>query len=131
MSYEGYVQFLCKNGHAFDRDVYEVDAAEEKTACPVCKEPPIWCNNVDQTNGCMKADGTPWDWEGDTDHSECICGRVDLEVVAPEAICKCDRCGVTHQACPPIYKIPEGKGRRIVQEGGKADGIHDEAPSGT
>ena len=45
MSFEGYHQKLCKNGHLSCPDVYS-DIDE----CPVCLEPFVWTKIVDQTN---------------------------------------------------------------------------------
>ncbi len=48
MSFEGYYQKICSNGHYFEEDVYFDNAI-----CPVlgCKAAPTWSNQVDQTNG--------------------------------------------------------------------------------
>ena len=57
MSYEGYSQLLCKNGHYWKKDCYEVDYTELKDhKCPVCKKPAIWENMVDITNGSFDDD---------------------------------------------------------------------------
>jgi hypothetical protein len=49
MSFEGYYEFLCKNGHRFQRDVYEEN--ENTATCPCCGESVKWWNIVDETNG--------------------------------------------------------------------------------
>jgi len=59
MSFEGYHQLLCKNGHEWSRDVYEdysfdgTDYSDnmKNTICPQCKEKVVWWNLVDLTNG--------------------------------------------------------------------------------
>jgi len=48
MSYEGYVQLLCKNGHYWTVDCY---AEVEPETCPNCRCPAIWRNGVNITNG--------------------------------------------------------------------------------
>jgi hypothetical protein len=45
MSYEGYEQHLCQNGHRFDVHLGET------LSCPECEAPSAFCNSVDQTNG--------------------------------------------------------------------------------
>jgi hypothetical protein len=46
MSYEGYTQNICPNGHQFITSPYY---GESK--CPICGEGAGWSNEVDQTNG--------------------------------------------------------------------------------
>ncbi len=43
MSYEGYLQCICENGHYFERNV------ENGGPC-LCGSPAAWTNEVDQTN---------------------------------------------------------------------------------
>ena len=43
MSYEGYTQNICKNGHLFDRDAFS------RTICD-CGAEAAWPNQVDETN---------------------------------------------------------------------------------
>ena len=47
MSFEGYYQLICKNGHAYNAELY---SSEEETPCPDCNEECIWWNLVDTTN---------------------------------------------------------------------------------
>ena len=47
MSYEGYERGLCKNGHLDSADCYTGLPDE----CPVCRQPFVWREGVDQTNG--------------------------------------------------------------------------------
>lgn len=49
MSYEGYTEYLCENGHYYTRDAYESYYTEEKK-CPYCVSEAVWSNGVDQTN---------------------------------------------------------------------------------
>jgi hypothetical protein len=47
MSYEGYKEQLCTNGHYSAQDVY----ADQPEACPHCGAPFEFVHGVDQTNG--------------------------------------------------------------------------------
>lgn len=47
MSYEGYVQNLCKNGHHWEA---EGGSYADPTVCPECTQPPEWVNPVNDTN---------------------------------------------------------------------------------
>lgn len=59
MSYEGYSQFICKAGHYFTRDCWEV-GWDNKVKCN-CGEPIIWENMVDITNGSYDEEGNQID----------------------------------------------------------------------
>ena len=48
MSYEGYTQNICEEGHRFDTDVGCWFGKEP--LCPVCSAKVCWSNGVDQTN---------------------------------------------------------------------------------
>lgn len=48
MSYEGYEQHICSDGHYFRTDAYAT-FYDEKVKCD-CGKPSIWCNGVDETN---------------------------------------------------------------------------------
>lgn len=51
MSYEGYEQVLCKNGHLFNMyDIGYTELEDDCYKCPSCKTKPVWYNCVDQTN---------------------------------------------------------------------------------
>lgn len=47
MSYEGYTQILCKNGHLSSENAHVERSMKE---CPVCKAGLVWWNAVDDTN---------------------------------------------------------------------------------
>jgi hypothetical protein len=51
VSYEGYVQCLCENGHYYEnhRDP-EWDDLSVAAICPVCRAVPVWKNSVDESN---------------------------------------------------------------------------------
>jgi hypothetical protein len=90
MSYEGYSQFLCKNGHAWEENCNFVDS---KNKCPTCGEKFIWENMVDVTNGSY--------YEG-----ERIDGYIELKV---KSIKSCSHCGKPQEV---TYKIPKTKKRK-------------------
>jgi hypothetical protein len=48
MSYEGYDEYLCENGHHWVRD-----CSQDSGKCSICRGGPVWCHSVDQTNGMM------------------------------------------------------------------------------
>lgn len=58
MSYEGYSQLLCRNGHQWSMDatIFSQNVYGSKLAlrCSVCGEQAVWANDVDETNGCDK-----------------------------------------------------------------------------
>ncbi len=129
MSYEGYTQYLCENGHSLTRDCME----SNPKVCSYCEARVVWANGVDQTNGSLhQFDLTDEQW-GDLDDEytddewndllyckgceHCDNGRIDgyveLEEVRPAAYCTCRSCGHRHEASPTVYKIPTDKGRRI------------------
>jgi hypothetical protein len=107
MSYEGYTQVLCKNGHSFDYDVWD---SENPTSsywddsdicktwrCRICGKPLAWWNSVDETN-CDAA------------------GFVELEIDTPEETCVCDKCGVSHTSKIETYKIPKSEGHLMSSQ---------------
>jgi predicted nucleic-acid-binding Zn-ribbon protein len=95
MSYEGYDQLLCKNGHywtcdAFDNISYnELGQAVHPVSCPYCQNPNVWSNSVDQTNG------------GDV-------GFIDMKqfLVQDREFKTCQTCGCASEIAPAIYRIP-------------------------
>ena len=48
MSYEGYEQCICSNGHYFQQPA---DISYVSDKCPKCGAKADWHNSVDQTNG--------------------------------------------------------------------------------
>ena len=97
MSFEGYYQILCEDGHYDDVDCYTCEPEDWK--CPECKKKVAWWNLVDVTNGS---------WEDD----KRIDGHVELEVKS-EHHCECSKCGNKHLSRPSEYKIPEKLGHKI------------------
>ena len=83
MSFEGYEQFLCKNGHYWTSDVYDRD-----NECPRCGELADWSHMVDTTND----DGEP----------------MKLTIKEYE-IYKCRCCRGTGVEKIPIFRVPRSK----------------------
>jgi len=96
MSYEGYLQLLCKNGHQWTLDCYEIDHIELKDhKCPKCDEQAVWENMVDVTNGSFD------------DNDNRIDGYIKLKVKKKiSGVCSC--CGKEH-VCEITYEIPKKK----------------------
>ena len=88
MSYEGYEQVLCENGHYFTFDCYDY-WQEDKWVCPICGAKSAWSNMVDVTNGS---------WDVET--NERIDGFINLQILDE---CKCEHCG---SILEKRYKIP-------------------------
>ena len=84
MSYEGYSQFLCKNGHAWTADCMRTDM---ETKCPACGEFKVWENIVNVTNGSFEG-------------NERIDGYVELEILEEKVCSEC------HRPTETRYKIP-------------------------
>lgn len=52
MSYEGYEQHICKNGHRFDiSSQFDYWESPSVPSCYHCYKNSVWCNSVDDTNG--------------------------------------------------------------------------------
>lgn len=86
MSYEGYSQIICSNGHYYEADCYAYN-----DPCPVCLAAPAWNNPVDQTNGA----------------DEGIIAASDLEqFVKTPAIEKTCDLGHVHTISPTIFNVP-------------------------
>ena len=88
MSYEGYDQVLCENGHYHTYDCWEFWTSEG-WVCPNCGAKAVWSNMVDVTNGS---------WDEET--HERIDGFVELQLLDE---CKCGHCGSILEV---RYKIP-------------------------
>lgn len=88
MSYEGYTQKLCENGHYWAESDYDCDSTYK---CPHCKGLCVWFNDVDQTNG-----------NGDEYY-------IQLKENAPAEYETCKCCGHTKLIKPATYKIPHKK----------------------
>ena len=72
MSYEGSVQFLCKNGHIATFDCYD---APDSFVCVWCGTGEAARKSVDQTNGSRKKDWWPHGLVKEADAVPCAsCG---------------------------------------------------------
>lgn len=113
MSFFGYYQVLCKNGHLSRVDVYPYINFNEKIAeengdilfrCDVCDELASWYNVVNCTDGIYEdydADGNPI--------GERIDNFVELELKNPEK--RCEHCNSIIEE--ETYYIPKGKGHGV------------------
>src|SRR4029077_19333542 len=91
MSYEGYEQYLCKNGHYFTKDCAYSWGSLKEELCPDCQEKAVWCNSVDETN----CDGV-----GYVPMSRLLIKGAEHKT--------CDL-GHAHQVSPTVYRIPTPK----------------------
>jgi len=95
MSFEGYFQCLCEDGHENTHDVYEwydVNEFEQECSISGCKKKIAWWTIIDETNGADEESG-----EGIA---------VVFEELIPADNCKCQKCGHEHLASPMRYKFP-------------------------
>jgi transcription elongation factor Elf1 len=92
MSFEGYYQVVCKNGHYHTMDAYSPD---DGMGCPFCGAPKAWENVVDETNGSFDDGGNRID------------GFVFLRAKRDAKTCICDKCGHEHEVEPAIFEIPD------------------------
>jgi len=85
MSFEGYYQFLCDDGHYWIANVYEHD--EDTAKCPYCNKKVKWWNLVNETN------------EPDV-------GKIELKVKTEAVYCVCTKCKNKHKIKQETYHIP-------------------------
>ncbi|KKM81994.1 hypothetical protein LCGC14_1324030 [marine sediment metagenome] len=86
MSYEGYSQHICANGHQFDNDCY---ADHNKCHCGADS---VFCNMVDDTNYYQDGIIPDWEWK-----------KLEL---TPAKVEECNL-GHKHLVEFPTYKVPE------------------------
>jgi hypothetical protein len=84
MSYEGYTQFLCPDGHYWTECETYGNDPEGGFTCPVCERKPSWSNSVDDTN-CDRY------------------GHIEMVELTPSAMHTCS-CGNNHIAVYATYK---------------------------
>ena len=95
MSYEGYSQLLCKYGHYWTVDCYQVADSLHDNLCPH-GHPAVWENMVNTTNGSYD------DYYGTVE-------RIDEYVeLKPKKMVKCEHCG---SVLEERYNIPKPKRR--------------------
>lgn len=97
MSYQGYVEYLCPNGHRWSADCF---AYAEK--CPHCGEEKVWENNIDETNGEEHGFISDENWE------RFLISEMEIE------ICPC--CYHEKVVAPERYRQPTEKELREVRE---------------
>lgn len=98
MSFEGYYQLICKNGHYWTVECgYSFDDEELESKCAVCGEGAVWYNLVDVTNGSFDLDGKRID------------GFVNPKLKKRD---KCKHCGSILES---TYEIPK-KGHRLTKK---------------
>ena len=105
MSYEGYEQYLCSNGHLHEEDAHVTIWSDPLMVCSICHEPFVWKNSVDETNGSH-----------DEETGERIDGQVELEVLKEVKFCVCPICKTMHALNMIRYKIPTSTGHRIPSQ---------------
>ena len=94
MSYSGYYQLLCTQGHYTEIDCYEYDFKVRKFQCSCCGSKLAWWNLVDTTNDA----GNP----------------ITVEVFIPAIEQQCFECGEVHVTRRARYKVPENIGWRVA-----------------
>lgn len=107
MSFSGFYQILCENGHYCIQDAW---FNEENFVCPFCKSTKIaWINGVDQTNECTR--------ECDLLEKEkdiCCkygCGYREFEEILPQKNEVCPTCGHFLRVIQErTFKIPRSRG---------------------
>lgn len=91
MSYEGYEQHICENGHYFTCDaLFMFDTRE--TTCPHCQSKSAWVNAVDETN----ADGVGYIPEE----------TLKEKFLIKEAEYKTCNLNCEHLISPAVFRIP-------------------------
>lgn len=102
MSYEGYDEGLCEDGHYHSWDCWDDPPAKclARTTEGVCGKELVWSHSVDQTNG-----------EGEV---------AILEVLEEAKTKTCPTCNHQEVVADYRYKIPENCGQK-----GKPHGMYD------
>lgn len=92
MSFEGYNQCVCKNGHYFEEDAMMVryDGSEN---CPDCGAEAAWVNCVDDTN-CDSYGKIPYEML----REKYLAKKAEVET--------CECCGHAEEVSPEEFKVP-------------------------
>lgn len=101
MSFEGYYQVICKNGHHSHTDL---NFSTDDWECPDCEAKCAWWNLVDITNGS---------YEGMETSGKRIDGFIEPRVKDKAKTCTCKECGNIHATTIQTYHIPKNKGHKV------------------
>lgn len=88
MSYDGYTQNFCVNGHFWEEPVFGYSS---KQTCPECNQPKALSNSVDDTNGERFGEIPPDQLE---------------ELMLTKATYEVCNLGHRHQTSPPVFRLP-------------------------
>lgn len=99
MSYEGYEQHICKNGHRFDKNCDYGNGP--KPVCSFCNAESVFCNCVDETN--CEAHGLIPDSEW------------EKMVIQPEVTQTCPTCSHCKTVTPTIYRVPSEEELKMMR----------------
>ena len=91
MSYEGFEQHICENGHLFEIGC-SFSMEDEEVFCPHCQKESVWYNMVDDTNCDRMGVITPEEF--------------NKLLISPE---KFETCSLNHRhlISAATYKIPQ------------------------
>lgn len=106
MSWEGYDQVLCANGHQGTLDAFYCEFGVHPLDSPChCGAKIVWWNQVNETNGSHEM----------IDGKEVrVDGFVYLKEKTPNIFCTCSGCGNNHISKGATFELPdEGIGHRI------------------
>lgn len=128
MSYSGFTQVWCKNGHYFSYDCFDSDNPTRQNdpwnenknnwKCPICKDKVAFINEVDQTNCCtcsgyeekdFRLESCGYNKSWNEIQSGCKfqgLGYIQPVIAVSEKICTCCDCGNKHVAEPAKYIVP-------------------------
>jgi hypothetical protein len=115
MSYEGFEQVLCSNGHYYIFDCYDFWEAEN-WHCPTCGAKATWSNMVDTTNGSYETDEEGRILYNKEGKEIRIDGYVEMHILDK---CKCDHCGsilARRYKTPTYADLAEAKPWRYKKE---------------
>jgi len=100
MSYEGYDQHICENGHQFSLDAMNYDNYMGNAKCHICKAESVWSLAVDQTND----EGFPY---------------TNFVEIEPKKHETCEHCGHTKLISEATYRVPTEEEMKQYEEEGK------------
>ena len=89
MSFEGYYQVICQNGHYYETPYDYGFGEDDHLKCHICGADEAWHSIVDVTNGLDENSGV-----------------VEVTILEPEQRCVCPLCERDHIAREAIYQIP-------------------------